>query len=219
MAALKAARRQSWIREKLLRFSIWLHNNAYHAISFFASYTGTHPKHDILQYHLFFVENVAPSDSVLDIGFGKGNVAYHISKKAALVDGIDISLQNVRYAQETYRRPNLHFFRGDAITYPFQKKYDAIILSNVLEHIEHRVAFLRRLSTIAPKILIRVPLLTRDWISVYKKQQGFEYRLDHTHFIEYDIQIFKQEMEQSGLDVVSLDTRYGELYAVTRASS
>ena len=36
-----------------------------------------------------------------------------------------------------------------------------------------------------PKFLIRVPMIDREWISVYKKQLGLEW--DNTRFIEYEL--------------------------------
>ena len=188
-------------------------------ISFFSSYKGIHPKHAIMKYHDFFVQNVRPTDRILDVGCGKGEVAYSVAQKAALVVGVDISKKSIERAQKKYQQPNLKFIVGDALSDSFTEKYDAIILSNVLEHIEHRVDFLKKLSAIAPTILIRVPMITRDWISVYKKQEGFEYRLDDTHFIEFDRNTFKNEVQQAGLKIDSLDVNFGELYAVVRSPS
>ena len=208
--------RQSPLRRPILKFLVWTHNWAYHMISLFASHTGVHPKHAIQQYHKFFVNNIKPQDKVLDIGCGHGDVAYDVAKKAAYVTGIDISTKNIAIAKSRYQKDNLEFITGNALTHNFSEKFDVIILSNVLEHIEQRIDFLKKLAKLAPIILIRIPLITRDWISVYKKNEGFEYRLDDTHFIEYDNATFKQEIQQAGLVINSLKTEFGELYAVVR---
>lgn len=197
---------------------VWLHNWSYHLIAFFASHGGRHPKHGIQNYHEFFVRNVTSNDRVLDIGSGHGDVTFDVAKKAKAVVGLDISAKNVARAQRKYHRPNLHFVVGDAVTYTWHKEFDVIILSNILEHIEQRVEFLKKLSALAPTILIRVPLITRDWISVYKKNEGFEYRLDDTHFIEYDEPTFRNEIDQAGLTIDSQHVTFGELYAVVRRS-
>lgn len=211
--------RQTKLRRPILGLLVKMHNFSYHMISFFSSYKGIHPKHAIMKYHDFFVHNVRPTDRVLDVGCGKGEVAYSVSQKAAVVVGLDISKKSIERAQKKYQRPNLTFIVGDALSKSFTEKYDAIVLSNVLEHIEHRVDFLKKLATIAPTILIRVPMITRDWISVYKKQEGFEYRLDDTHFIEFDRDTFRNELQQAGLKIDSLDVNFGELYAVVRLPS
>jgi len=69
-------------------------------------------------------------------------------------------------------------------------------LSNILEHIENRVKFLNKIKNLAPKILIRVPMINRDWITLYKKELGVEWRLDKTHYIEYTLESFEKELEK-----------------------
>jgi len=90
------------------------------------------------------------------------------------------------------------------------------MLSNVLEHIENRIEFLEKINKLAPKILIRVPLLTRDWLAVYKKEKGWEYKLDKTHFIEYSEESFKDELNKTGLKIENIRIQFGELYAICK---
>ena len=87
-------------------------------------------------------------------------------------------------------------------------------MSNVLEHIDKRVEFLMSLKKLAPKFLIRVPMLNRSWIDVYKKELGLEYLLDKTHFIEYTFEGFKEEVGKAGLRVLDYSIQFGEIWAV-----
>lgn len=64
--------------------------------------------------------------------------------------------------------------------------------------------------------LIRVPMLDRDWVTLYKKELGLEYRLDVTHFVEYTLNSFAKELEDAGLKMESYRVRYGEIYAVAK---
>jgi len=96
-------------------------------------------------------------------------------------------------------------------------------LSNVLEHIEHRVIFLKKIIKQIPwgtksnkVILIRVPMIDRDWISVYKKQVGVEYRLDKTHYTEYTYSQLKDELSKSNIIITNSHVRFGELYAICK---
>jgi hypothetical protein len=79
------------------------------------------------------------------------------------------------------------------------------------------VEFLKKLRNVAPKFLIRVPLITRSWLPVYLKELGYEYRLDKTHYIEYTEEEFFEEMEKAGLEVESYYVKWGELYAVVHS--
>ena len=97
-------------------------------------------------------------------------------------------------------------------------------LSNVLEHIEHRIEFLKKLikqiswqDKTNKKLLIRVPMIDREWITVYKKELGIDYRLDPTHYTEYIYTQFEQELIESGIGILSYHIRFGEIYAVCKA--
>lgn len=204
--------------KSLIRMLVWINNFSYLMIGVLAikDNGGVHPKHEILKYHDFFINNVSGSDRILDIGCGNGACTNAVSKKVSKAFGIDISPKNIALAKKRFSNANLEYVVGDATTYQFGEKFDAIILSNVLEHIEDRTVFLEKIKMLAPKILVRVPLITRDWLAVYKKNAGFEYRLDPTHHIEYTEESFRDEAETSGLRIENYYTKFGELYAVLK---
>lgn len=208
------ARKNKTTRNVFLKFFNKLHNLSYHWIGFFASYRGVHPKHRIMNYHQFFLDNISENDKVLDIGCATGEVAFDLAKKARGVVGIDILPDKIEIAREKNKAHNIEYIAGDATEYLFKNKFDVIILSNVLEHIKKRIVFLNKIKTLAPKILIRVPLLTRDWISCYKKEVGLPYLLDNSHCIEYTEDDFAEEMKVAGLKIESIKIKFGELYAV-----
>ena len=176
--------------------------------------SGLHPKHRIMNYHQFFVDNVGENDTVLDIGCGNGALTYDVAQKAKKVVGIDLNEQNITSARNKFPRENIEYIHGNALTDLPNEKFDVIILSNVLEHIDKRVEFLTSLKKLAPIFLIRVPMLNRSWIDVYKKELGLEYRLDKTHFIEYTFVGFKEELGKAGLRVSDYSIQFGEIWAV-----
>ena len=75
------------------------------------------------------------------------------------------------------------------------------------------IEFLKTLTYKSSKFLIRVPMLNRSWIDVYKKELGLEYRLDNTHFIEYTFEGFKEELDEAGLSVLDYSIQFGEIWA------
>lgn len=202
----------------MIGWSIFLHNLAYRTLNTLVVIDNVevHPKHDILQYRNFFLDHIGADDRVIDIGCGKGETAFFVSEKAVQVVGMDIKEKNIASAKEKYTRQNLSFIVGDVLAYPFSDSFDAIILSNVLEHIEYRVEFLKKLHDISDIILLRVPLITRDWLAVYKKVHGFEYRLDPTHYIEYTEQELLQEIEDGGWRVEEYSVQFGEWWGVIK---
>ena len=205
-----------FINKIVLNFFVKLHNFSYKIISRLAilENEGIHPKHKIMNYHKFFIDNVNENDEILDIGCGKGENAYDIAHKAKKVFGIDIVENNIKIAKEKYKKENLDFLVGDATRCNFGEKFDKIVLSNVLEHIENRIDFLQNLHSIANVILLRVPMIDRDWLSVYKKNKGFEYRLDPTHFIEYSLVELKNELKSADWKIESYSIQFGEFWGV-----
>lgn len=177
---------------------------------------GLHPKHRIMNYHKFFVDNINEGDTVLDIGCGNGALAYDLAKKAKRVLAIDVKHKSIEAAKKKYSAENIEYIVGDATNYAFKQKFDVAILSNLLEHIKNRECFILRIKQVSHKFLIRVPLLERDWLVLYKKEKGIDYRLDKTHYIEYKLDDFKEEIDRFGLSIESFFVKFGELYSVVR---
>src|SRR5438128_9146961 len=70
----------------------WLNDFLMHANG------GIHPKHRLMNYAQFFVDEVSPEDTVLDIGCGRGTVAARVAEKARTVLGVDLEPKNIDHA-------------------------------------------------------------------------------------------------------------------------
>lgn len=177
---------------------------------------GLHTKHQHIKYHDFFVKNIAPGSRILDVGCGNGTLAFDIATQVddVFVYGIDISENNIQQAQQKFFAENIEFVCGDALNDLPDQTFDVIVLSNVLEHIEKRIDFLRELQNRyhPKKFLIRVPMFERDWRVPLKKELGVTYRLDATHYIEYQQEEFVEEIAQAGLHIKSFRTNWGEIW-------
>ena len=176
---------------------------------------GIHPKHDLMNYHQFFVDRINDGDSVIDIGCGVGAVAFTIAKSTnANITGIDHSQEFIKIANSKYKQENLTFVLADVFNWAPDKKYDIIILSNVLEHFHERESFLIKISKVIKpkKILIRVPSIDRDWRVAYKNKIGAEYRLDLDHKIEYTREQIEAELINSNLIIDDFISNWGEYW-------
>lgn len=198
-----------------MKLFVKLDNYLYHKISTLSikMNDGVHPKHRILDYHKFFLNKIEKNSKILDIGCGMGEVAFDISKKAQKVVAIDINKKKIESAKRRFSRDNLTFIVGDATDYNFNERFDYIILSNVLEHIKDRQAFLKKVKNFGLFFLIRVPMINRSWLTIYKKELGFEYRLDKTHYIEYTLDTFKNELNNASLEIIDYQIQFGEIWA------
>jgi hypothetical protein len=94
-----------------------------------------------------------------------------------------------------------------------------VVLSNVLEHLEERPGFLRKIiaATGARRFLIRVPYFERDWRVALKKEIGVDWRLDPDHKTEFTEASFLRETREAGLEIVHIEFRWGEIWAELRS--
>lgn len=177
---------------------------------------GVHTKHRHINYHAFFIERIHADERVLDIGAHNGAVAHDIAESTgAQVVGIEINADRVAAANKLHPHPNVEYRHGNVLHDLHDESFDVIVLSNVLEHLPDRPAFLRRVQELtgATRLLIRVPLFERDWRVPLKQELGVEWRLDPTHEIEYTLESFADEMERAGLRPLYQEVRWGEVWA------
>lgn len=205
-----------WLLRQLLR----LDSRLYAVISRVAVWygDGLHPKHRLTSYHDFFVGNIRAGERVLDIGCGNGAVDYDLAVRGgAWVTGVDWDPRAVAEARRCYVHERLRFVQGDALDAIGGECFDVVVLSNVLEHMDDRVEFLRAVrEKVAPnRVLVRVPLFDRDWRVPLKREVGVEWRLDATHRVEYTQTELLTEMREAGFDVEHLEVRWGEIWAVS----
>lgn len=206
--------------KKTLHFLFELENRLYH-LEGKASVDygkGIHTKHEHTNYHHFFIKNLKPCERVLDIGCGNGFMSYDMATQVPGVNvvGIELNKENIKFAREHYQHPNLNFIHGDALQELPNETFDVVTLSNVLEHIEYRIEFLKKIAQqIKPRrLIIRVPLFERDWRVPLKRELGMDYRLDSTHCIEYTQEEYLEELRQAGLKATHVELRWGEIWSV-----
>ena len=204
-------------RTLLMRWLCRVDNAVYRAMSLAAvGYDGgLHVKHRLTRYHDFFVERVAPGARVLDVGCGPGALAADLARgRDARVTGVDFDAAAIAAARRRFDDPRLTFRVGDARALD-DEHFDVVILSNVLEHLDDRIDFLRDITarTGARHVLIRVPLFERDWRVPLKRELGIEHRLDPTHRIEYTLDEFEDEVAKAGLALTERQVRWGEIWA------
>lgn len=181
---------------------------------------GVHPKHSLTCYHDFFVTRIDKGARVLDIGCGVGAVARSIATRVpgCTVVGVDLDNGRLTEARSGEVPANLRFVEADARHNLPAGPWNVVVLSNILEHIEDRVGFLRDIvRQAAPeKILIRVPLFERDWKLPLRRELGIGYFSDAEHFIEHRLDELRDEVLAAGLQPVETIALWGEIWTECR---
>lgn len=159
---------------------------------------------------------IGAGERVLDIGCGIGAVAFSVADRAgARVVAIDLNPENIATARARHAHERIDYRLGDALETLPDDAVDAVILSNVLEHLPERPQLLRRIVQLVrpARLFIRVPLFERDWRVPLRRELGVEWRLDADHETEYTIESFTAEMAEAGLAIRHLEVRWGEIWS------
>jgi SAM-dependent methyltransferase len=176
---------------------------------------GVHAKHRLTRYHDFFVERIEAGERVLDVGCGKGELAHDIAERAgATVVAIDASPWMLEFARARFSHPRVTYVQADAVSYEPDEPVDVAILSNVLEHIAPRVGLLRALRERAGarRLLIRVPMLERDWTVPLRQEVGLPHFSDPEHKVEYDPELLRRELAEAGWKMGEPRLVWGEIW-------
>jgi 2-polyprenyl-3-methyl-5-hydroxy-6-metoxy-1,4-benzoquinol methylase len=84
--------------------------------------------------------NPIPGDNILDLGCGRGELSFSLSQTGANVTGIDYSKEALEIADKTYsfrkNNLNLKYMLGDVCNLNLGLKYDKIVASDLIEHID-----------------------------------------------------------------------------------
>jgi SAM-dependent methyltransferase len=176
---------------------------------------GVHAKHRLTHYHDFFVERINESERVLDVGCGKGELAYDIAERAgANVTAIDASPWMLEFARERFAHPRVTYVQADAVDYAPPQPVDVAVLSNVLEHIGPRSELLHALHERAGarRLLVRVPTLDRDWTVPLRREVGLPHFSDPEHKVEYTPELLRAELAEGGWRMGEPQLAWGEIW-------
>ena len=182
---------------------------------------GVHAKHRLTRYHDFFVERIGPDERVLDIGSGKGELAYDIAERTgATVVGIDRAEWALAFARSRFTHPRVSFVQADALGYEPDGAFDVAVLSNVLEHVATRIELLHSLRERAKvsRLLIRVPMIDRDWVIPLRRELGLTYFSDPEHEVEYTATLLGDELREAGWEMGEPTIAWGEIWVEARAT-
>ncbi len=155
--------------------------------------------------------NVPTGSLVLDVGCGTGVLGKALQdKKHCQVEGIEYSPEAVRIARKRLAKVHvLDIEHGELQT---NKKYDIIILADVLEHLKNPTAVLRKfLNFLKPngKVIISLPNIA-NWTVRLKLLTGNFTRtqtgiLDETHRHFYTLKTAKKFLQNNGLTIQRVD--------------
>lgn len=108
----------------------------------------------------YFAATLAQEQLVLDAGCGTGYGSSILGRAARSVLGVDIDARSVAYAKRHFSKGNVSFEVADLQQLDFQNRFDLIVASNSIEHLDDPRAFVAgALRALRPhgSLLIAVP--------------------------------------------------------------
>jgi SAM-dependent methyltransferase len=160
----------------------------------------------------FILQQITDKSVVLDLGCNNGEIADMIAEKAAEVVGIDYLELPVLRARERYKRPNLSFVHAEALEYLKKnaQRFDTLILSHILEHLDEPEEFLKRFKDFFQWIYIELPDFDRHYLNQYRKDMGLKLiYTDDDHVSEFDRYELNEILQRCNLEVVRSEYIYG----------
>jgi len=131
-----------------------------------------------------------PHARLLDLGCGDGSLIAELSRRIkADLTGADISGPAIEIARRNV--PGATFLQLDLNAPSLPGRYDVVVLSEVLEHIEDDEAVLRQAAAAAPHVVISVPGGPADKVD---RRYG--------HFRNYAGNLLKEKLERTGFEVI-----------------
>ncbi len=190
----------------------WLLGRLCHEESFALFSREDHP---LRQATVEFLESVFPSRAVvLDIGSGSGDLTRMLARWAVSVVGVDNDRDCIEAAQEGRQPSNVQFLVGEAeeCLASTDTKFDVVILSHVLEHLEDPVLLLEKASNQCDFVYLEVPDFesgpNNEYRRILKRPLNFS---DADHLYEFDRVELEALLGEANLRVLSTSHRLGML--------
>lgn len=136
-----------------------------------------------------------PGSSVLDVGCGDGFVLDSVSREFGFTRAVGVDVNLAEDGREDATASPLEFRTG--LPSPANADFDLLLLLDVLEHVEHPVAFLTD--------LVREQLRDGAWALVTVPAFGAlfsELDVELKHFRRYRRSLLVNQAQQSGLQIV-----------------
>jgi 2-polyprenyl-3-methyl-5-hydroxy-6-metoxy-1,4-benzoquinol methylase len=168
------------------------------------------PKECRYSSHYYFEQLAGRDQDLLDIGCGEGFLAERIAAHGNRIVGIDLlPVPRMRHAFADYISADISHGLGDVLPALGGRRFDKILLMDVLEHLEQPETLLtqcRGLLKPGGTILVSVPNVANVTVRLGLLFGRFEYQprgiLDATHLRFFTRKSIRRMIEAAGWDVV-----------------
>lgn len=162
--------------------------------------------------HRFILRRIGRENVVLDLGCNAGDLTVVIAGKAGEVVGVDHDAVVIARAKREHQAANLTFHHIDALDFlrSTDKRFDTLILSHILEHLDDPEEFLGRFKQYFQQIYIELPDFDKTYLNHYRRDVGTDLiHTDDDHVSEFDRDELTGMLARKGISVVDAEYRFG----------
>lgn len=165
--------------------------------------------------HEDFLMEIHPDFSVCDLGAGSGALTRKIADKCRRVTYLDSDSRMLQTAKESLcDLTNIDFQSSIDNLLRSKSRFDMIVMSDVLEHIQLRVEFLVSLQELTGKICIEIPDLDSSALNYARMSLGSPLWSDEDHVVEMNFDSLEVLLFKSGWRIVKSSVRGGTIFVV-----
>jgi len=160
----------------------------------------------------FLLHKIKNNHTIMDLGCKFGRISSILAENSYSVIGVDHDENAIKIAIKNNTKTNLKFINADALDYlnTNSTKFDVLVLSHILEHLDHPLEFLNKFKNHFNSFYIEIPDIDDSYLNHYRKRENLELLYtDHDHIWEFDRDSFTELLKQCDMKIIDSEYRYG----------
>jgi SAM-dependent methyltransferase len=160
----------------------------------------------------FILKKLKTTHNILDLGCKYGTKSELFSENVNTVTAIDYDSIAIEIAKKQNKNSNVKFICSDALKYISKQnaKYDVVILSHILEHIENPKDFITKITPSTDLIYIEVPDFECNFLNQYRLKLSLNLNYtDDDHVWEFNRDELEILFKQLGIKILDCQFRFG----------
>ncbi len=150
-------------------------------------------------------KHIRENVSVLDIGCGAGSLSFYLASKKNYVLGLDISEKAIRKCRESAKMmglSNVDFVQSEFPKFNSTKKFDAVIFTEVIEHLPSDKLALRKINSLLKNggiLILSTPSVNAP---LHKLGATRKFDKEVGHLRRYNLRLLRKLIKDAGFRIL-----------------